>query len=202
MSSIDDWVEGLSGRSSDPPEDAKQLREVLTRTEQGIFKQPEISQEDDLRYQSLLRRLRQEGLLVQETSSAIHASDRKRWPWVLSGVMASVMIFAFVLSLFVTPSQELFEHRSVNYDQAPRYRGQIDTNVVNYPASADSLSMLMVKLREFGYPYQLMESQGQWFLSFYVADNSSDEASVWLRALDYSVSPSGWVVLRYDPGKE
>ncbi|MEW8347343.1 MAG: hypothetical protein AB2687_03470 [Candidatus Thiodiazotropha taylori] len=202
MSNIDDWVEGLSGRSSDPPEDAKKLREALTQSDQERIKQPEIAQEDDLRYQSLLRRLRKEGLLEQENGGSASADKQKPWPWVLSGVFASLFALAFALSLFITAPAELFEHRSVNFDQAPRYRGQMETHAVNYPASADSLAMLMVELREFGYPYQLAESQGQWILSFYVADISSDEASVWLREKGFSVSPSGWVVLRYDPDKD
>jgi len=192
MPEIDKWVDGLSGRSKEAPDDAVILRNTFLDSETGIPVESSVVPEQDLRFQTLLRRLRDEGLLA-ENKTTTPTRGKGFWPLVFSSAFALVLVAAVGITLLFEPTEMLFPHQSESFDLAPRYRGLVEATENNTLNSAEAMAEIVGQLDKYDIPYKLSEKNGQWLLIFYAADNLSTDASVWLESMSLRITPAGWV---------
>lgn len=197
MPEIDDWVDGLSGRSHKGQEDAELLRRTLLRSEEKSPEREYREPEEDLRYLALLRRLRDEGL-INEEKAAVPVAEKGIWPFILSGAFALILLAAVGVAFLFTATEELFPHYSENFDQAPRYRGMTGAAEDNTVDSAEAMADLIGQLSQHGFPYRLKKDETRWTLMFYAADDLSADASQWLERTSYQVTPAGWFFIVLD----
>lgn len=200
MPEIDKWVDGLSGRSKEAPDDAVILRNAFLDSEAVTPVESSVVPEQELRFQTLMRRLRDEGLLAENKTTA-PVREKGFWPLVFSSAFALVLIAAVGITLFLDPTEMLFPHQSENFDLAPRYRGLVEATENNTLNSVEAMADLVDQLDRYSIPYKLSEKSGQWLLTFYVADNLSTDASVWLESMSLRITPMGWAFILLEERK-
>jgi len=190
MTDIDKWIEKLTGRD-DEQDDVNHLRKSET-----------TDPDNDLRLTALLSRLHREGLLDDSPLSK-RATGKIWWTSIAKSGYALVLVLGIGISIFLLQPTGMTPHNSFNIASVPSYmemrtRGSSDNTV----ESAVEIDELVLELKKYAIPYELLQDKETWVLRFYIADIQSGVASIWVeKNKQFNVQPNGWVVVRLNGGE-
>ncbi len=196
MTDIDKWIEKLAGRD-DEQDDVNHLRQVILKQTEDLEKSEATDPDNNLRLTALLSRLHREGLLDDRPLSK-RATGKIWWTFFAKSGYALVLVLGIGISIFLLQPTGMTPHTSFNIASVAPYmemrtRGSSENTV----ESASEIEALVLELKKYSIPYELIQDKETWILRFFIADVQSDDASVWVESKKFNVQPNGWVVVKF-----